>query len=191
MAYKILIADDSKTIQQAAKMALAGKKDISLLFANDGRLALETAILQKPDLVLADHALPHKNGYEISQALAENPNTGHIPVAVLTSKSSPYQVEKAKLVGSAGYITKPFDSEHLLNGIFGALKRLNIKEKEGSSTLSPTTETAQKADPGAMVTKEAIEKIAREVIEEVVWEVVPQLAETLIKEEIERLTKSS
>lgn len=194
MAHKILLADDSKTIQQAAKRVLAGEKDLVLSLASDGRLALEQIILQKPDLVLADHSLPHKNPYELALALADNPDTARIPVIALTSKAKPYDVEKAKSAGTAGYITKPFNSEQFLKGVHGALKPLKKQGQEAepltSLPLTPGPAAAEKPAPGAAIAKETVEKIAREVIEEVVWEIVPQLAETLIKEEIERLTKS-
>src|SRR5438105_6041646 len=66
MPKTLLLADDSRTIQQAVNMTFAGE-DVKLITANDGEAALQVAKQSKPDLILADVAMPKLGGYELCQ----------------------------------------------------------------------------------------------------------------------------
>jgi CheY-like chemotaxis protein len=82
MSKKILLADDSVTIQKVISITFASE-DYELIIVGDGDAAIKKAKDSTPDLVLADVAMPGKNGYEVSEALKNDPATAAIPVMLL------------------------------------------------------------------------------------------------------------
>src|SRR5947207_2308155 len=65
MVYTILLADDSKTVQSVARILIEKDREFRLIFAKNGDEAVQIIRAQRPAAVLADHALPEKDGYEL------------------------------------------------------------------------------------------------------------------------------
>ncbi len=82
--------------------------------AIDGNLALRTAFLQPPDIILLDIMMPGMGGYEVCQQLKQNPRTRDIPVIFLSSLTQSLDKVKAFEVGGVDYITKPIQIEEVL-----------------------------------------------------------------------------
>ena len=116
MTKKILLADDSLTIQKVVELTLAGG-DYALACVPDGQKALESLQQSRPDLILADAVMPEKNGYEVCEAVKGNPATARIPVVLLSGTFEPFDRERAERAGCDIVITKPFDARHLLEQI--------------------------------------------------------------------------
>src|SRR6476646_9240995 len=122
MARKILLADDSLTIQKVVELTLSGT-DYELTSVSNGRQALESLAASRPDLILADVVMPEKNGYEVCEAVKGNPDTARIPVVLLSGTFEPFDRERADRIGCDMVVSKPFDSHQLLERIDALLER--------------------------------------------------------------------
>jgi len=89
MEKRVLIADDSLTIQKVVELTFADS-NYRLTCVSNGRLALEKVREQAPDLILADVVMPEKNGYEVCEEIKRNPATASIPAStrILVGPSS-------------------------------------------------------------------------------------------------------
>ena len=119
---KILLADDSLTIQKVVELTLSGTGH-ELTCVSDGRKAIESLKASRPDLILADVVMPEKNGYEVCEAVKGDPATARIPVILLAGTFEPFDRERADRVGSDLVITKPFDAHQLVERIDALLAR--------------------------------------------------------------------
>jgi two-component system, NtrC family, sensor kinase len=82
--------------------------------ALNGRLAIDAAQLEPPDLILLDIMMPEVDGYQICQDLKANPQTQKISVIFLSALDNVADKVKAFTVGGVDYITKPFQQEEVL-----------------------------------------------------------------------------
>src|SRR6266404_719189 len=115
MAKNLLLADDSKTIQQAVGMTFAGE-DLSVVAVDDGEAALQAAKQSKPDLILADVSMPRLGGYELCQRVRADAALKDVPVLLLGGPT-PIDPAKAMAVGANGHMPKPFDSAKLIEHV--------------------------------------------------------------------------
>ena len=83
MSRKLLLADDSVTIQRVIKLTFADE-DVEVVTVGDGNQAVASIDQQPPDIVLADVAMPGRTGYEVAQHIRTSPRLAHIPVLLLT-----------------------------------------------------------------------------------------------------------
>lgn len=104
-ARTLLLVDDEPANLHVLKQIL--QNDYELIFAKDGRSALELARELKPDLILLDVMLPEMNGYEICLALKHDSRTVGIPVIFVSSLSDNMGEAYGFDVGGVDYITKP------------------------------------------------------------------------------------
>jgi CheY-like chemotaxis protein len=122
VAKKILLADDSLTIQKVVELTFSDG-EYELLCVSNGQLALDRAAEQAPDLILADVVMPEKNGYEVCDAIKSNPATARIPVVLLSGTFEPFDRERAERLGCDAIVSKPFDSQQLLRQVEALLAR--------------------------------------------------------------------
>ena len=100
-AHKVLVVDDSPV-----NIALR-RAGITAEFAEDAESALQLIETRSYDILFLDVVLPGKDGYEICKAVKRDKDKKHIPVIMLTGKSSPIDKVKGKLSGCDAYLTKP------------------------------------------------------------------------------------
>jgi len=121
MGKRILVADDSLTIQQAVAMVMEGS-GYALSFAKSVDEALVVAKRDgRPDLVLADVALGNGSGYDLCGELKASGGMPDVAVFILASAQSPYDEARGRKVGADGYMAKPFESQSLLDVVASAL----------------------------------------------------------------------
>ena len=116
MPYKLLLADDSLTIQKVVELVLADE-DFKIKTCNDGEQALSEIELFGPDIVLADIEMPKLNGYQLCEKIKKNAATVHLPVILLAGAFEPFDENYAKSVGADDYIIKPFESQELISKV--------------------------------------------------------------------------
>jgi twitching motility two-component system response regulator PilG len=80
--------------------------------------ALMEIIRNKPDLILLDVTMPNLDGYELCSLLRKHPNFKQTPIIMVTGNTGFIDRAKAKLVGSSGYLTKPFTQSDLVKIVF-------------------------------------------------------------------------
>ncbi|MBM4280496.1 MAG: response regulator [Deltaproteobacteria bacterium] len=118
--HTILVADDSVTIQRAVEIAF-DKEPFTVLKASNAGEAFARALELRPHLVLADHTMPDRSGYDLAAALRADPTTQAIPVVLLTAASAPFDTARAQSAGVAVHVQKPFDCQTLLERVRGVL----------------------------------------------------------------------
>jgi signal transduction histidine kinase/ligand-binding sensor domain-containing protein/CheY-like chemotaxis protein/AraC-like DNA-binding protein len=130
---KILIVEDSPDIKEFLKENLIEKFDI--LLASDGEEGLQMAIVNVPDLIITDIAMPKMDGLEMCKGLKNNAATSHIPVIVLTARTSMNFKLQGYEYGINAFITKPFNLELLNKQIDSTLDYLEIVKQKYQRNL--------------------------------------------------------
>lgn len=123
MSKKLLLADDSITIQKVIGITFANE-DYELTIVDNGDTALEKARIERPDLILADVFMPGKNGYELCAAVRREAALGQVPVLLLTGTFEPFDENKARAAGADSWIAKPFESQALIDRVEELLARV-------------------------------------------------------------------
>ncbi|MBF8266916.1 MAG: response regulator receiver protein [Dehalococcoidia bacterium] len=115
MVKKILLADDEEGVLELLSATLGNDKRYVLFLARDGEEALRIARREKPDLLFLDVVMPKMNGYQMCQALKEDPATAQTRVIMLTALAQQAHRQRAMEAGADDYFTKPFSPTALLN----------------------------------------------------------------------------
>ena len=76
MSHKLLLADDSVTIQRVIELTFADE-DVQVAVVGDGRQAIERIVSDRPDIVLADIGMPERDGYEVAAFIKDDPQFAH------------------------------------------------------------------------------------------------------------------
>src|SRR6266550_3344117 len=116
MGSRILLADDSITIQKVVNLTFADE-GIEVVAVSNGDLAERRLSEVKPDLVLADIFMPGKNGYELCEAIKQNPQFRNVPVVLLVGAFEPFDQAEARRVQADAHLTKPFESRTLVETV--------------------------------------------------------------------------
>jgi len=103
---KILVVDDTKTNIEVLEGILSAHYDV--IVAMNGKKALFLAEKVHPDLILLDVMMPEMDGYELTDHIKHNEIYSHLPIILLTARTTEDDQHKALLTGADGYITKPF-----------------------------------------------------------------------------------
>lgn len=101
----ILFIEDESALQRAVTQILADK-GYRVLSALDGEIGLQSAVKEKPDLILLDLILPRKDGFQVLSELKANPSTASIPIIILTNLEGNKDVERALTLGATTYLVK-------------------------------------------------------------------------------------
>jgi len=125
MTKKLLLADDSITIQKVIQITFA-HEDYQLTITDNGDTALVRAEEQVPDLVMADVYMPGKNGYELCAAIKQSPALRQVPVLLLAGSFEPFDEGKARAAGADAWIEKPFESQALIDKVAELLSAVPV-----------------------------------------------------------------
>ena len=112
----IMVVDDNPDIITIVKTILEGK-GFTVFSASSGQELLNLLKNQKPDLLILDIMMPEMDGLEVLTQLKAVTDTARIPVILLTAKVQYEDVLGGYKLGADYYITKPFTSTQLINGI--------------------------------------------------------------------------
>jgi CheY-like chemotaxis protein len=121
MAKKLLVADDSLTIQKVIKLALSGD-GYEIQTVSDGTECLQQIALFRPDVVLIDIGLPGRSAFDIKKAANEDTDMSRIPFVLMSSAFEKIDEAKVALLRFDGRLTKPFDPSNLKDVLQQALK---------------------------------------------------------------------
>jgi len=114
---KVLVVDDSPTELHVLTQYLhnAGHQTLT---AADGQEGLEAARREKPDLILMDVVMPGLNGFQATRKISRDPEIGHIPIVMITTKDQETDREWGLRQGARAYLVKPVSEDQLL-GVVG------------------------------------------------------------------------
>ncbi len=122
MAQKILVVDDEESLAEFVCRALK-QQGYMTFCAFDGDSALSLIYEELPDLVILDLMLPLMDGWEICRRVKSDSQTKHIPILMLTARSSPEDVVQGLDLGADDYMRKPFPLDELLARVRVLLRR--------------------------------------------------------------------
>ena len=116
MAKRILLADDSITIQKVVELTFSDG-DYEVTAVNNGNKAIQKLSEMRPDIILSDIIMPEKNGYEVCEFVKSHPEFRSIPVILLTGTFEPFDPDRADKAGCDAVVTKPFESQSLIHKV--------------------------------------------------------------------------
>jgi two-component system phosphate regulon response regulator PhoB len=119
---KILIVEDERDIADLVGFNLE-RAGYSVMKAHDGITGAETAIRERPDLVILDLMLPGKDGYGVFKELRRDSRSRDIPVIMLTARAQTEDRIQGLEAGADDYLTKPFSPKELMLRVQAVLKR--------------------------------------------------------------------
>ena len=98
--------------------------------SNAGEEGLEKLKTNNYDVIFLDVIMPGVDGYNVCKIIRKSPKTKHIPIVMLTSKSSPFDKIRGSLAGCNNYLTKPVDYENFYQVLenYLALSRKNMQK---------------------------------------------------------------
>ncbi|VAX23349.1 hypothetical protein MNBD_NITROSPINAE01-1158 [hydrothermal vent metagenome] len=113
---RVLVADDSATIQKVFELAFENE-NVEVVIANNGATAFEMALAIKPSMIIADVNMPQMDGFELCSAIKNDSKTALIPVYLLSSALDDFDEEKSNTVRADGRFEKPFKSDEIVNKV--------------------------------------------------------------------------
>ena len=160
MPHKLLLADDSVTIQRVIELTFADE-DVQVIAVGNGQQAIERAERDRPDIVLADVGMPERDGYEVAAFIKGNPTLAHIPVVLLTGAFEPIDESRARAVGCDGVLVKPFEPQMVISrvkdllagrrpaGLWGGAPAAQgpVRVPAGQFDLRPSAASSASGDP--------------------------------------------
>jgi putative two-component system response regulator len=130
----ILIVDDvPDNLDLLTEVLIKEGADVRAL--PSGKLALKSAITNKPDLILLDINMPEMNGYEVCEKLKNDPRTHDIPVIFISAASETFDKVRAFRVGGLDYIVKPFQVDEVKARIRTHLQLKQFQESLEANNL--------------------------------------------------------
>ncbi|MCQ2228274.1 MAG: response regulator [Bacteroidales bacterium] len=147
--YTVLFADDDSDMRKYVKSHLG--EHFNVITCNDGQEALSTLLSTETDLVVTDVNMPIIDGFTLCKNIKSNVNVSHIPVIILTSRSSDTDRIESYENGADAYIAKPFNIDVLTASIKSLITRrekmrVDVKAKETVEAQKVDVETAPTLD---------------------------------------------
>lgn len=115
---KILVVDDSKTIQAVLKRQLT-RQGYECISAYDGGSAVEIARQHQPALILMDVVMPIQNGFQATREIRRdsNPKVADVPVIIMSGNAQPSEELWSVKIKANAFLAKPFDDEELFSNM--------------------------------------------------------------------------
>jgi len=184
MAYTIIVADDSPSVQKILQMAFA-HPEFEVVVFSDGQELLRSMDRLEPDAVLLNLSLPLRDGYEVAESLRQKEGGAGVPIILLKEAFEPLDKDRLETLAYDDLVQKPFDSERLVRRV-----RAMIEKKNAPATLpeEPVREgmaaelPAERETPGAVrdLVKQEILGMERELEKRIRARVVAELRMWLI-----------
>ncbi len=141
---KILLIEDNPDVREntAEILSLA---NYYVHTAENGKIGVELASKEKPDLIICDIMMPELDGYGVLHILSKKPETASIPFIFLTAKTEKADIRKGMTLGADDYLTKPFDDTDLLNAVEARLNKISLLKKQYAANASGLDEFIEDA----------------------------------------------
>lgn len=133
MDKKILVIEDNQEVRENLEeiLELSGYE---VILAEDGKVGVEKALKEDPDLILCDVMMPHLDGFGVLNILSKKSKTADIPFIFLTAKAEKSDFRRGMNLGADDYITKPFYKDELLSVLETRLKKSEQLRKKFDKT---------------------------------------------------------
>ncbi|HVO31402.1 MAG TPA: response regulator [bacterium] len=154
---KVLVVDDDEDIVNIVS-SLLEHEGYETVTALNGKEALERALVEKPDLIIADIMMPEMDGWEFCWRVRENATLGETPFVFLTARADVMDQIRGSEIGADDYIIKPFRKQELLKRVQNTFDVIELLRKV--KTQPSGTEAAFEKKPAAKAKKPAAKKPA-------------------------------
>lgn len=144
MPKKILLADDSITIQKVVELTFSDG-DYEVTAVNNGAKAVQKLAEMRPDIILSDIIMPEKNGYEVCEYVKSHPEFRNIPVVLLTGTFEPFDPDRAEKAGCDAVVTKPFESQSLIHKVEELIAQ--AQANSSAAAAAPAASAAEAPSP--------------------------------------------
>ena len=145
---KILIIDDSPTVQRLIEMILSSQR-YQVILASDGEEGIAKAQSERPSVILVDFVMPKMNGFQGCKILKEDPGLSDTPIILVTSKGDKVGSKFVDVLGITEYFAKPFQPEELLAKIREVIDRKKPAAAAPSAEARPAPAAPRPAQPQA------------------------------------------
>jgi CheY-like chemotaxis protein len=145
--FKLLLADDSVTIQRVIELTFADE-DVQVIAVGDGDQAIARIDAESPDIVLADVGMPGRDGYQVAEHVKRSPRLAHVPVLLLTGAFEPVDEARAAAAGCDGVLAKPFEPQLVISRVRELLER---GAQARAAETRPAAEARPAIEPGPAV----------------------------------------
>jgi CheY-like chemotaxis protein len=122
VTHKLLLADDSVTIQRVVELTFSGE-DVQVVTVGDGEQAISRIPIELPDIVLADIGMPKRSGYDVAAFVKGRADLSHIPVLLLAGAFEPVDENRARQVHCDGVLVKPFEPQQVISRVRDLIER--------------------------------------------------------------------
>lgn len=119
---RILVVDDERDLVELIRLNLQ-RNGYEVLYAHDGKVGLEIARKQMPDLIILDLMMPGLTGQEVATRLKGDSQTAGIPLLMLTARSEETDIIVGLSLGADDYVSKPFSMKVLMARVAAVLRR--------------------------------------------------------------------
>jgi Signal transduction histidine kinase len=126
--FKLLVVEDNDDLRSFLVGELS--KNYELIEAADGESGMELARTALPDLIISDVMMPKMNGLELCQCIKSDLQTSHIPVILLTARTSDEHKLQGYQSGADEYLSKPFNMDILLLRISKLIEQQNSRQQQ-------------------------------------------------------------
>lgn len=116
MTHTLLLADDSLAIQRVVELTFAGE-DVRVVAVGDGQQAIDRIAAERPDIVLADIAMPLADGYAVAEFVRSSPAIRDVPVLLLAGAFDIVEESRLSASGARGVLVKPFEPHVVINRV--------------------------------------------------------------------------
>ena len=141
---KVLIVDDDPDMRGLVS-AILTEKGHRVIEAANGEEGLALADRDDPDLIVLDILMPGLDGYEVCRRLADQPHTAHIPILMLTAKSSLEDMEIGLSGYADDYMTKPFQQRELVARAGALIRRTQRPKRPQRAKQDPIQQLVDRA----------------------------------------------
>lgn len=127
MKHLLLIEDNDEIRENTAEILELASYKVTV--AENGKVGVEKALENKPDLIICDVMMPVLDGYGVLHLLNKNPELKGIPFIFLTAKAERSDFRKGMEMGADDYVTKPFTDIELLTAVESRLTKVELLKK--------------------------------------------------------------
>ncbi len=176
MARKLLLADDSITIQKVVELILS-EEDFTITSVGNGQEAVDRLSEDIPDVILADIEMPELDGYDLCRHVKNDPRTSHIPVILLAGAFESFDTTRAREVGAADHVIKPFEAAELIGKINAVISQ--TEQVAASPVVEDVLEaTVEETDAAAVADDEEVAAVVVDESDDL-WstEEIPEVGE--------------
>jgi DNA-binding response OmpR family regulator len=133
---KVLVVDDDDDIRTITQLSLSEVGGMEVVEAADGRSAVESALHERPDMILLDVMMPEMDGVQTLTALRSHVTLAQIPVVFLTAKALQSETDRLLSFNVAAVFVKPFDPLTLADRLRDVARRVRLEQSPSGALAS-------------------------------------------------------